>query len=250
VGGIYKIYNGNLLFHGCVPLEEDGSLMKLTAANGLSGRELMDFCDRAAREGYFSKRGSKKRQFGEDFLWYLGVGKNSPLLGKEKMATFERSLLTDEIPKKEKKNAYFNLWDKRETAEKILAEFGLFGEGSHIVNGHIPQNRGGHPIKAGGKLIVIDGGFCSAYHGEDDIAGYTLIYNAEGMRLCAHAPFKGREDAIKNNGDILSDTVIFETKAQKLRIRETDLGREIREEMYELMMLLKAYESGKIPERG
>ena len=248
VGAIYRIYNGNLLFHGCVPLCEDGSFMPLSAAGGLSGKELFDFCDSEARRGFFAKDDSNERRRGMDFLWFLGSGRSSPLFGREKMATFERFFLYDGDIKKEPKNAYYRFWNSRETAENILFEFGLFGSGSHIINGHIPQNRGENPIKAGGKLIVIDGGFCSAYHSDTGVAGYTLIYNAEGMRLSAHAPFRGKTDAVKNNGDILSETVIFETKRERIRIRETDLGKEIREEMCNLALLLSEYENGNIAE--
>ncbi len=248
VGAIYRIYNGNLLFHGCVPMNEDGSFMELSAADGLSGKALFDFCDAEARRGYFGAVGSGEKARGEDFLWFLGSGRNSPLLGREKMATFERFLLSDAEIKKEPKNPYYRFWESAEFARKILGEFGLFSDGSHIINGHIPQNRGENPIKAGGKLIVIDGGFCSAYHGDTGIAGYTLIYNAEGMRISAHAPFRGKEDAVKNNGDILSETVIFETKKSRIRIRETDLGAKIREEMCDLALLLSEYENGNIAE--
>ena len=132
--------------------------------------------------------------------------------------------------------------------EKILAEFGLRGDGAHIINGHIPQSRGENPIKASGRLIVIDGGFCSAYHKATGCAGYTLIYNAEGMRLSAHKPFCGKENAVKNNEDIISEVTVFETREKSIRIRETDLGREIREEMCDLMTLIDAYEKGIIPE--
>ena len=250
VGAIYRIYNGNLLFHGCVPMKENGELLALPASGGLSGRGLMDFCDKVAREGYFSEVGSDKKQRGEDFLWFLGCGKNSPLLGREKIATFERFFLSDKSIKKEPKNPYYKLaWESLEVAEMILDEFGLYGDTSHIINGHIPQNRGENPIKADGKLIVIDGGFCSAYHSVTGIAGYTLIYNAEGMRLSAHAPFVGREDAVKNNGDIISEAEIFETRERKIRIRETDQGKEIREEICDLVLLLEAYEKGMISEK-
>ena len=250
VGSFYRISNGNLLFHGCVPLTLDGLLMKLPAAGGLSGKELFDFCDREARLGFFGKRESEEKKRGEDFLWFLGIGRNSPLLGREKMATFERFLLSDEKPKKEPKNPYYLHWDDPKIMESILEEFGLFGDNSHIINGHIPHNRGENPIKAGGKLIVIDGGFCSAYHKDTEIAGYTLIYNAEGLRLSAHAPFRGKDDAVRNNGDILSQTEVFETKKHRLRIRDCDLGRQIREEMCDLALLLSEYESGNIPERS
>ena len=248
-GSLYRIYNGNLLFHGCVPLDENGELMKLSAAGGRCGKELFDYCDRVCRDGFFGKPGSEKKQIGEDLMWFLGCGRNSPLLGRDKMAVFERFLLSDEEIKKEPKNAYYRAWEDEKIVKMILSEFGLRKDGAHIINGHIPQHRGENPVKAGGRLIVIDGGFCSAYHKTTGIAGYTLIYNAEGMRLSAHAPFNGKEDAIKNNGDILSETVIFETKREQIRVRETDLGREIREEMCDLAMLLEEYKTGRISER-
>ena len=249
VGSIYKIYNGNLLFHGCVPLNPDGTFMELAAADGTFGKGLMDFADRACREGYFAeKKAAKKR--GCDFMWYLGCGRNSPLVGREKMATFERLLLSDENIKKEPKNAYYRAWEDEKIVKMILAEFGLEHDGAHIINGHIPRKIGENPIKAGGRLIVIDGGFCSAYHKSAGIAGYTLIYNAEGMRLSAHEPFRGREDAVKNNGDILSETVIFEKKSTVIKVRETDLGKEIRDEICDLVLLLREYESGRIAEKS
>lgn len=247
-GGMYKVYNRNLLFHGCIPLNDDGSLMSMPLAEGRCGRALMDYCDKVARQGYFAKEGSKMRQRGKDFLWFLWCGKDSPLCARKKIATFERLLVDDPKAWVEPKNYYYHAWGDEKIADMILAEFGLGGVGSHIINGHIPIKAGDNPIKAGGKLIVIDGGFCSAYRKTTGIGGYTLIYNADGIRISAHEAFSGKENAIRNNMDILSDTVVFEQKNDKIRVRETDNGAQIREKIADLMQLLKEYESGSIKE--
>lgn len=247
-GEAYTVFNRNLLFHGCIPLDEDGEFLALDAAEGKRGRELMDYADRAARQGYFAKEGSPERQRGKDFLWFLWCGKDSPLCARKRIATFERLLVTDESAWVEPRNAYYRSWDDKAIAEKILREFGLDGARCHIINGHIPVNKGEEPIKGGGKLIVIDGGFCRAFHTKTGIGGYTLIYNADGMRISAHEPFTGKENAVKNNADILSDTVIFEQRADKIRIRETDGGAVIRDKIADLMLLLREYESGGIKE--
>lgn len=245
-GGMYKIYNNNLLYHGCIPMDEDGEFLSLPAAEGKSGRALMDHCDKMARIGYFSKAGSDERQAGKDFLWFLWCGKDSPLCARKKIATFERLLIEDKDSWVEPKNAYYKSWDDERIAVKILKEFGLPDIGSHIINGHLPVHKGENPIKANGRILVIDGGFCKAYHDSTGIGGYTLIYNADGMRLQAHEPFFDRADAIKNNADIVSETIIFEHKADKMRIRETYRGREIRERIADLMLLMQEYESGRV----
>lgn len=245
-GGMYTIYNNNLLYHGAIPMDDEGEFMSLEAAGGRSGRALMDYCDRMARTGYFAKDGSDERQLGKDFLWFLWCGKDSPLCARKKMATFERLLIDDKDAWVEPKNAYYKSWDNEEIAIKILREFGLDSIGSHIINGHLPVHRGENPIKANGRILVIDGGFCKAYHGSTGIGGYTLIYNADGMRLQAHEPFFDRADAIKNNADIVSQTIIFENKSDKMRIRETYRGSEIREKIADLMLLMAEYESGNI----
>ena len=245
-GEMYTVYNNNLLYHGAIPMDENGEFMSLNAAGGRCGRELMDHCDKMARKGYFAKEGSEERQEGEDFLWFLWCGKDSPLCARKKMATFERLLIDDREAWVEPKNAYYNSWDDEKIAIKILEEFGLNSIGSHIINGHLPVHRGENPIKANGRILVIDGGFCKAYHGSTGIGGYTLIYNADGIRLQAHEPFFDREDAIKNNSDIISETIIFENKADKMRIRETDRGSAIREKISDLMMLMVEYEKGSI----
>ncbi len=249
-GEMYTVFNRNLLFHGCIPLDDNGEFLPLAVAEGKRGRELMDYCDRTARLGYFAKEGSAQRQKGKDFLWFLWCGKDSPLCARKRITTFERLLVAEEEAKVEPKNEYYRAWEDEHTVDMILAEFGLGGDGSHIINGHIPIGKGQAPIKAGGKLIVIDGGFCKAYHGKTGIAGYTLIYNAEGIRLSAHAAFPGKDAAIKNNADIISDTVIFESAHDKIRVRETDVGAKIRDKITDLMLLIKEYESGRLKERN
>ncbi len=251
-GEMYTIFNKNLLFHGSIPLTDEGELMAFAAAGGRSGRALMDYCDRMARQAYFSKDGTKERLAAKDFLWFLWCGRYSPLCARRKIATFERLLVEDESAWVEEKNAYYRTWGSEEVAVKILREFGLGGEGSHIINGHIPikYNKGETPIKAGGKLIVIDGGFCRAYQPTTGIAGYTLIYNAEGIRISAHEPFSGVLDAIGNNRDILSDTVVFEHAASKIRVADTDDGERIRRKIEDLKLLLREYELGNIKERA
>ena len=243
-GGMYTVYNNNLLYHGAIPMDENGKFMCLDAAGGRCGKALMDYCDAMARGGYYAKDGSAERQSGKDFLWFLWCGKDSPLCARKKMATFERLLIDDKDAWIEPKNAYYQSWDDEKIAVKILEEFGLNSIGSHIINGHLPVHRGENPIKAGGRILVIDGGFCKAYHGSTGIGGYTLIYNADGIRLQAHEPFFDREDAIKNNADIVSETIIFENKSDKMRIRETYRGSQIRERIADLMMLMAEYENG------
>ena len=211
----------------------------------------MDYCDRVARQGYFSKDGTAERQYGKDFLWFLWCGKNSPLAAREKITTFERLFVSDPESWVEPKNAYYNSWGDEKIADKILEEFSLGGRGSHIINGHIPikSRKGEAPVKAGGKLIVIDGGFCQAYQGTTGIGGYTLIYNAEGIRISAHEPFRGKANAIKNNVDILSDTVVFEHSENKILVKDTDQGAQIKRRIEDLTLLGKAYELGRIKER-
>ncbi len=250
-GEIYTIYNKNLLFHGCIPLEDDGTFMKFPLAQNKSGKEFMDFCDKAARRGYFAKEGSPARSYGKDFLWFLWCGKDSPLCARKKIATFERLLVNDKSTWEEPKNAYYRSWNDEHVANMILEEFGLGGEHSHIVNGHIPvkKKKGEEPVKANGKLILIDGGFCRAYQETTGTAGYTLIYNADGMRISAHEQFLGIDDSVKNNSDIVSETVIFEHVTDKIRVRDTDTGRAIIEKIKDLKELLEGYETGRIKER-
>ena len=251
-GEMYTIFNKNLLFHGCIPLDRDGEFIKFDCADGLCGRAFMDWCDRVARLGFYAKEGSADRQRGKDFLWFLWCGKNSPLCAREKITTFERLFVSDSATWVEPKNAYYDSWNNERIADKILAEFSLGGRGSHIINGHIPiQSRKGEaPVKAGGRLIVIDGGFCQAYQPTTGIGGYTLIYNAEGIRISAHEPFRGKANAIRENADIISDTVVFEYSKDKILVKDTDQGTEIRQRIEDLHRLEAAFESGLIKERA
>lgn len=243
-GGMYKICNRNLIFHGAIPLDENSDFLPLGAVGGRSGRALMDFCDSAVRDGYFSGNATSL-----DLIWFLWCGRNSPLSGREKITTFERLLIDDGEIQKEPRNPYYEVWRSSALAEKILLEFGLSGERSHIINGHIPVKKGESPIKADGRLILIDGGFCHAFLGRTGIAGYTLIYNSEGMRISAHAPFAGIAEAVSRNADIVHDTIVFETSKEEIRVINTDEGKMILEEITDLMSLLKAYESGEIGEK-
>ena len=250
-GEMYTIFNKNLLFHGSIPLDKNGEFIKFKCAEGLGGRALLDYCDRIARQGYFSKDATAERQRGKDFLWFLWCGKNSPICAREKITTFERLFVSDESAWEEPKNAYYSSWQDERIVDKILAEFSLGGQGSHIINGHIPikTRKGEAPVKANGKLIVIDGGFCQAYQPTTGIGGYTLIYNAEGIRISAHEPFRGKANAIKENADIISDTVVFENSSYRILVRDTDQGIEISKRIDDLEMLRCAYETGIIKER-
>lgn len=250
-GGLYRCYNGNLLFHGCIPMKEDGSFLCFDiGCRGLSGKAFMDHADGLARQGYYAPPNSQEKQFGRDFLWFLWCGRNSPLFGRERIATFERRLVEDESTWVEPKNPYYRYYNEPETCVRILREFGLEGPHCHIINGHIPVRTkdGESPIKADGRLIVIDGGFCRAYQPTTGIAGYTLIYNSWGIKLASHAPFVGRENAIADNKDIISTAQVFERMESRIKIGETDVGQEIRANIADLKALLNAYKSGEIKE--
>jgi fructose-1,6-bisphosphatase-3 len=250
-GEMYTVYNQNLLFHGCIPLDDNGELLKLGAAGGRSGKALMDYCDRVARQGYFAKEGSNTRRFGKDFLWFLWCGKDSPLCARKRITTFERMLIADQSTWSEPKNAYYTCWNDEGVAEKILKEFSLGGDGSHIINGHIPikYGKGEDPVKANGKLIVIDGGFCKAYRDKTGIAGYTLVYSADGLRISAHEPFFDADNAIHKNSDIISETVVFESAKSRIKVKDTDNGKRISQKISDLMLLLVQFENGAIKER-
>lgn len=250
-GGMYLCYNQNLLFHGCIPMEEDSSFTAFDFGDAvLSGRAFLDRAETLARQGFYARPGTPERQRGKDFLWYLWCGRNSPLYGRSKMATFERLLIKDSTAWQELKNPYYRYAAQEETCLRILADFGLGQERSHIINGHVPvrSKDGESPIRAGGRLIVIDGGFCRAYQPQTGIAGYTLIYSSYGMRISAHEPFSGAEDAVQNNKDILSTTAIFETANSRIKVAETDEGRLMLESIEDLAQLLAAYRDGRLQE--
>ena len=250
-GGLYKIQNQNLLFHGCIPMNPDGSLRSYTiGGKTLQGREFLDYAEKTARKAYYDKRGTPERQFGLDFLWWLWAGRDSPIFGRDRMTTFERRFIADKETWNEPKNAYYTYYQDPEVCDRLLKEFGLEGDHCHIINGHVPvkSKKGESPIKAGGKLLVIDGGFCKAYQKTTGIAGYTLIYNSNCLRLVSHEPFAGRENAIKENRDIASSTMIFERMESRIKIMSTDIGRQLQEQIDDLMALLWAYRHGKIVE--
>ncbi len=250
-GSLYKIYNGNLLFHGCIPMAADGTLLSFTiGGKTLSGKAFLDYADLNARQAYYNKRGTEEREFGMDFLWFLWAGRNSPIFGRDRMTTFERRLIADESTWTEPKNAYYQLYNDPAVCEALLKEFGLEGPHCHIINGHVPvkSKKGESPMKAGGKLLVIDGGFCKAYQKTTGIAGYTLIYNSACYRLVSHEPFAGRANAIRENQDIASSSVVFERLESRLKIAGTDVGRQLQEQIDDLTALVQAFRSGEIVE--
>ena len=252
-GGLYKVYNSNLLYHGCVPLDEEGNFLKVNVfGKEYSGKALYDILDTYARRGYYASRESGDKAKGEDILWYIWTGPNSPVFGKDKMTTFERYFIEDKETHVETKNAYYRLYDNEEIVDKILREFGLDTTKSHIVNGHVPVERkkGESPIKCNGKLLVIDGGFSKAYQHKTGIAGYTLVANSYGMRLVSHEPFESTEAAIRKESDIFSDSIVVETAQRRQCVADTDIGVELKESIHQLEELLDAYREGVLVEKN
>lgn len=245
-GGMYKSYNQNLMFHGCVPMEKDGSFTTVELWNGqkVAGKKLFELAQEMAHTAYYGK--GTLKQTALDGMWYLWCGKHSPLFGRSRMTTLERVFIEDESTWTEQKNPYYKHMLSRETCEMILEEFGLSSEISHVINGHIPVRAidGENPVKADGKLITIDGGFSRAYQSTTGIAGYTLIYNSHGLRLSAHKPFLGAVKAVEQNIDIHSVSEVFETLPNRLRVMDTDIGEDISEQIYDLSLLMSAYKSG------
>jgi len=250
-GSLYKIYNGNLLFHGCIPLTEDGQLLSFNLDGTVrAGKDFLDFADTAARQAYYYKPGTPERKLGMDLLWFLWAGRNSPIFGRDRMTTFERRLIKDEKAWTEPKNPYYTLYQDPAVCSFILKEFGLEGPHCHIINGHVPvkARKGESPIKGGGKLIVIDGGFCKAYQSTSGIAGYTLISTSQSFRIVAHQPFVGRDEAIRENHGIASSAEIFERQEYRQRISDTDIGRDLQARIDDLLALLDAYRDGVVTE--
>ncbi|WP_411168305.1 fructose-1,6-bisphosphatase [Clostridium sp. MB05] len=248
-GSIYLKYNDSLLLHGCIPLNKDKTFKSMTIqGKEYSGKILLEKLESLAREGYFSKRDTKEREYGMDIMWYLWTGSNSSLFGKEQMTTFERYFIDDKTTHKEYKNPYYKWRDDEAVCNKILEEFGINSNEGRIINGHVPvKNKSGEsPIKANGKLIVIDGGFAKAYRSHTGIAGYTLIYNSYGFQLVAHEPFDSIEDAIVNEKDILSTITVVEKNLERRRVKDTDIGLELKRQIRDLKMLLTAYRKGLI----
>ena len=242
-GSIYRCYNGNLLFHGCIPLDEKGEFdgMKI---NGrvYRGKEYMDYAQRTARLAYYEPNESRL-----DFMWYLWCGKKSPLSGRN-IKTFERTFIMDEKAWEEEKNPYYRFYQQEGVCARILDAFGLHSPMSHIINGHTPIKvaDGESPVKANNRLVVIDGGFCKAYQKTTGIAGYTLIYNSHGMRLKAHQPFESIEKVLEENKDIESTSNFFELEPERVMIKDTDNGKKILETIRDLELLLAAYRRGTI----
>ncbi len=250
-GSMYLAYNGNLLYHGCIPMDEKGNMRHFKFDGVDHGpKEYMDRLERVVRQGYFAKNDPDKKLAGMDAMWYLWSGSRSPLFGKDKMATFERYFIAEKETHKETKDPYYDFRTKEDIARKILQEFGLDPDKGHIINGHVPVKAkiGESPIKAGGKLIVIDGGFARAYQKETGIAGYTLIYNSYGLLLASHQPFESTQKAIDEGLDIHSNTNILENNTKRIRVRNTDNGRVLQKRIDDLNMLLEAYRSGLIKE--
>lgn len=251
-GSLYLTYNSNLLYHGCVPLNEDGSFREVKIGDNVyKGKALYDVLEKYVRNGYYHIDDKKVRDFGQDMMWYIWSNENSPVYGKEKMATFERYYINDKSLQEEKKDYYYQLIEKKEVVDNILKDFGLALEQSHIINGHMPVElkKGETPIRCGGRVLIIDGGFSKAYHGKTGIAGYTLVFNSYGLRLVSHKPFTSTEEVIKNETDIHSDVTLVEKAVDRMNVADTDAGKDIQEKIDELEQLLKAYREGTIREK-
>lgn len=254
-GSFYLARNNNLMYHASIPMNEDGSF-KRVEVNGAyySGKALLDRLDQLVQ---VACRGSEdvpeeEYRYAVDYMWYLWCGPDSPSFDKSKMATFERYLLTDHDARHEEKGYYYKLHDSEEICDRILTEFGLPTTGSHIINGHVPVKtlKGENPVKANGKLLVIDGGFSRAYQTETGIAGYTLVFHSRGLQLVQHQPFESRQKAIEDSQDIISNTVLQEFNSHRLLVRDTDKGKELIKQVKDLKKLLHAYRLGLIRERN
>ena len=247
-GSLYLCFNGNLLFHGCLPSDKNGDFLSFQfGGRARSGKALLDYADSVARQGYYAEEDAPERAYGRDFLWFLWCGRNSPIFGRERITTFERLFVADESTWAEPKNPYYTLYNDEAYCEKVLAEFGLRGPFCHIVNGHVPVKvkEGEGPVKAGGKLIVIDGGFCRAYQKYTGIAGYTMFFSSHGLRVAAHEPFESRGGASR---EISSSTVISLNLDERMLVADTDTGQALQNNIQELGMLLEAYRMGVIPQ--
>lgn len=252
-GSLYKVYNNNLLYHGCVPLNEDGTLKEVTLfSKKFKGKSLYDALERYVRKGFFAVN-KEDWENGKDIMWYIWLNPNSPLFGKDKMATFERYFLAEKETHTEVKNPYYQYIENEKVIASIMKEFGLDFESddTHIINGHVPVKRknGESPVKCNGKVMVIDGGFSKAYQRETGIAGYTLIYNSYGLLLVAHEPFESTESAIEKESDIHSESMVIRRVVQRSLVENTDVGKELKEQIADLEVLLAAYRSGELKEK-
>lgn len=252
-GAIYGVYNGNLLYHASMPLNQDGTLREVAiAGETFTGKKLFERVNTLVRAAFNDDSDSDEKSFAVDYFWYLWCGPDSPLFDKSKMATFERYFIDDPLTHKETKGHYYTLRDTPEICDMILDEFGVKGMHRHIINGHVPVKAGSgeNPIKAGGKLMVIDGGFSKAYHHTTGIAGYTLVFHSRGFELVAHEPFTTAKNAVLYGTDIVSTNQIVELSAHRMRVRDTDKGAVLQSQIDELMELLYAYRRGYIHERS
>lgn len=252
-GAIYGVYNGNLLYHASMPLNQDGTLREVAiAGETFTGKKLFERVNTLVRAAFNDDSDSDEKLFAVDYFWYLWCGPDSPLFDKSKMATFERYFIDDPLTHKEIKGHYYTLRDTPEICDMILDEFGVKGMHRHIINGHVPVKAGSgeNPIKAGGKLMVIDGGFSKAYHHTTGIAGYTLVFHSRGFELVAHEPFTTAKNAVLYGTDIVSTNQIVELSAHRMRVRDTDKGAVLQSQIDELMELLYAYRRGYIHERS
>lgn len=251
-GCMYNVCNSNLLFHASMPLNPDGTLKEVTIlGKQYKGKALLDKVGHLIRIAYFSEENTEKTQFARDYIWYLWCGKNSPAFDKSKMATFERYFLIDKETHKEIKGHYYALRNEEAVCDMILDEFGVEGEHRHIINGHVPVKAmsGEKPIKANGKLMVIDGGFSKAYQPETGIAGYTLVFHSRGFQLVQHEPFTSTQKAIEEGQDIKSTIQVVEMSMNRMRVKDTDKGRELKIQIKDLKKLLVAYRTGAIKEK-
>ena len=251
-GGMYAVCNSNLLYHASIPMNPDGTFKPVQImGKSYSGKALLDRVDQLVRTAYFRTGEQEEVDFAHDYVWYLWCGKNSPLFDKSKMATFERLFLDDAETHKEEKGAYYTLRDQESVCDMILDEFQVVGEHRHIVNGHVPvrSNKGENPIKAGGKMLVIDGGFSRPYHLETGIAGYTLVYHSRGFQLVQHEPFESTTKAIEEGLDIKSTTIVVELSSHRQMVKDTDKGAELQSQIKDLEKLLYAYRCGLIKEK-
>ena len=251
-GCIYTVVNGNLLFHASMPLNEDGSLKDVPImGEKFRGKALFKRVGALIRAAYYGSEDKADQDYAQDYIWYLWCGKNSPAFDKDKMATFERYFIADKATHKEEKGHYYRLRDNEQVIDGILDEFGLKGDFRHIINGHVPVRtiKGENPIKANGKLMVIDGGFSKAYQPETGIAGYTLVYHSRGFQLVQHEPFTSIRKAVEEGQDIKSTNQLVEMTNKRMMVKNTDAGKELISQIKDLQSLLAAFRSGLIPER-
>lgn len=252
-GCIYTVVNGNLLFHASMPLNADGSFKEISIlGEKYKGKALFDKVGSVVREAYFGTSNDDIHQFAIDYVWYLWCGKDSPVFDKQKMATFERYFIDDKSTHKEEKGFYYDMRDNEDVCDAILKDFGITGNFRHIINGHVPVKtiEGENPIKANGKLMVIDGGFSKAYQPKTGIAGYTLVYHSKGFQLVQHEPFTSKELAVQEGKDIKSTLQLVEMAEHRMMVKDTDIGIELQQQIKDLHCLLDAYRNGVLKEKA